>query len=129
MKFFSLNDCYSTYDDFQFPPPPQHHQIVSNPLNMCSERRNEFQSSSDDADSNSDSSQSDCYPLISKCQSARNNGMYKFRGFLGDGSPVSNILSILPPIGVFWDIENCQVSLLSSCQRVKVVLFAKSPEI
>lgn len=112
VKFLSINDYYSTYDDFQFPPPPQH-QITSNALKIGSERKNEFQScSSDDTDSNSDSSQSDCYPLMSKSQSARNNSMYKFRGYLSDGSPVSNILSILPPIGVFWDIENCQVSTL-----------------
>jgi hypothetical protein len=28
------------------------------------------------------------------------------RGYQSDGSPIT----VMPPIGVFWDIENCQVS-------------------
>lgn len=110
VKVVSIDDSdyYSTYDDFQFPPPP-HHEILPNSMKMCSETKIESSSSSDDADTNSDSSHSDCYPLMPKSQSSRNNAMYKFRGYLSDGSPVSNILNMLPPIGVFWDIENCQV--------------------
>lgn len=109
MRFHRVNDYYSMYN-FQFPPPPRHHEIISNSLRICSENKNELPTSSDEVDTNSDSSQSDCYPLITKSQSNKNSGMYKFRGYLSDGSPVSHILSILPPIGVFWDIENCQVN-------------------
>jgi hypothetical protein len=111
-KIVSIDDAdyYLAYDDFQFPPPP-HHEILSNSLKMCSETKNDSSSSSDDADTNSDSSQSECYPLMPKSQPSRNAALYKFRGYLSDGSPVSNILNMLPPIGVFWDIENCQVSV------------------
>lgn len=114
VKIVSIDDTdyYSTYDDFQFPPPP-HHEVLSNSLKMCSESKNPSSSSSDDADTNSDSSHSDCYPLLQKTQSSRNNALFKFRGYC-DGSPVSNILNMLPPIGVFWDIENCQVSLFEN---------------
>lgn len=111
VKVVSIDDSdyFTTYDDFQFPPPP-HHQDLSNSLKVCSDSKNISSSSSDDVDTNSDSSHSDCYPLMPKTQSSRSNALYsKFKGYLSDGSPVSNILNMLPPIGVFWDIENCQV--------------------
>jgi hypothetical protein len=35
-----------------------------------------------------------------------------FRGYQSDSSPGAfhSLPNFLPPIGVFWDIENCQVS-------------------
>lgn len=109
-RFHAINEYYPPCN-FQFPPPPQH-QIMCNSSRLGSNScRNDLPSSSDESDTSSDSSQSDFYPLMPKMPSNRSNTMYKFRGYLSDGSPVSNILSILPPIGVFWDIENCQVRI------------------
>jgi len=38
--------------------------------------------------------------------------LFTFRGYQSDGSPVAlhSLPRFLPPIGVFWDIENCQAS-------------------
>ncbi|XP_065214486.1 meiosis regulator and mRNA stability factor 1-like isoform X2 [Planococcus citri] len=109
---YSMDDCCSTLENFIFPPPP----LLQLPLGEATPQKcldgKDGRSSSDDADSNSDSSQSDNYPILgsnSISLKPSRSSMFKFRGYFNDGSPVNNILSILPPIGVFWDIENCQV--------------------
>lgn len=123
MRFHAINEFYPPYN-FQFPPPPQH-PIMCNSSRLGPEScRNDLPSSTDESDTSSDSGQSDCYPVMPKMPSNRSNAMYKFRGYLSDGSPVSNILSILPPIGVFWDIENCQVRIkfVNFCILYNIVL-------
>lgn len=39
--------------------------------------------------------------------------VHSLRGYESDGSPIGfrSQANFLPPIGVFWDIENCAVSL------------------
>lgn len=110
---YSMDDSYTTLEHFIFPPPPLVELPVGETvLQKCLDNKDALRSSSDDADSNSDSSHSDNYPIIgsnSRSIKPSRSTIFKFRGYFNDGSPVNNILSILPPIGVFWDIENCQV--------------------
>lgn len=109
---YAINDCCTSLEHFIFPPPPHLEVPPGDPERKCFNSKEGSPSSSDDVDSNSDSSQSDNFPLVgnSGCLKSSKNAMFKLRGYFNDSnSPVSNILSMLPPIGVFWDIENCQV--------------------
>lgn len=90
---------------FVFPPPPTPPSQL-NPRRSVSACSHCYSIS--DSDSQSDSGRGHggrsspvtiCHPL------------FTFRGYQSDGSPVAlhSLPRFLPPIGVFWDIENCQV--------------------
>lgn len=115
INFFSairkLNDyhsCDEIYNEdtvelakFKFPPPPKiplEHSLSYSP-----------RQSNSDVDTTSDSqSDTGCSRGQSSPTKIRNT-VYTFRGYQSEGSPVTTLPKCLPPIGVFWDIENCQV--------------------
>lgn len=127
---------------FKFPPPPRL-PILSASRRKC---ESSCQSVSDDTETNSDS-QSDqasknrkrSMPIpipscnknhssgnatTSSSSGSNNHHRSNNRGYQSDGSPVRN----LPPIGVFWDIENCQIprgkSAISVAQAIRDKFFA-----
>lgn len=85
---------------FKFPPPPQiplEHSLSYSP-----------RQSNSDVDTTSDS-QSDTGDRGMSSPIRIRNTVYAFRGYQSEGSPVTTLPKCLPPIGVFWDIENCQI--------------------
>ncbi|XP_021942540.1 meiosis regulator and mRNA stability factor 1 isoform X2 [Zootermopsis nevadensis] len=88
---------------FVFPPPPPSHLQPRRPVSACSHCY-----SASDSDSQSDSGRGlggRSSPITIR------HPLFTFRGYQSDGSPVAlhSLPRFLPPIGVFWDIENCQV--------------------
>lgn len=115
-----------TNPNFKFPSPPK----ISNGLFISPHNTTSSSYSHSDSDSASDSdslySNSDVYdqefsrcnnPLSSKKTKKSFNRLrssYDSRGYTNNLIPYSHkhlFAHYLPPIGVFWDIENCQVSL------------------
>ncbi|PSN57152.1 hypothetical protein C0J52_01493 [Blattella germanica] len=98
---------------FVFPPPPP-------PPIPCVSRRpvsaSPYFYNVSDSDSQSDSGRG---VADHSSPIAIRHPLITFRGYQSDGSPVAlqSLPRFLPPIGVFWDIENCQ-----SAQPVDVVV-------
>lgn len=132
-NYFGSIEPYScdhqTEPNFKFPSPPH----INNGLFVSSKEPPNTTSSSyshSDSDSASDSdslcSNSDIYDqeysrynnqLLSskktKKSTNRLRSSYNSRGYTNNSIPYSHKHSFahyLPPIGVFWDIENCQVN-------------------
>lgn len=93
-KLFPSEDI--TQSNFKFPPPPPI------PLLVPSVKDNE--SSDSYSDSNSVSGDTRRLKIYPKLNVTYQNCVESDPGYRSDGSPQR-----LPPIGVFWDIENCQV--------------------
>lgn len=89
---------------FVFPPPPPPQLHPRRPVSTSC-----YCYSISDSDSQSESGGGlgeQSSPI------AIHHPLLTFRGYQSDSSPVAfhSLPSFLPPIGVFWDIENCQVS-------------------
>jgi hypothetical protein len=89
---------------FVFPPPPPPQLHPRRPVSASS-----YCYSISDSDSQSESGRGlggQSSPITV------HRPLLTFRGYQSDGSPVAlhSLPHFLPPIGVFWDIENCQVS-------------------
>jgi hypothetical protein len=89
---------------FVFPPPPPLRLHPRRPVSASS-----YCYSISDSDSQSESGRGhgeQSSPITV------HHSLMTFRGYQSDGSPVTlhSLPNFLPPIGVFWDIENCQVS-------------------
>lgn len=120
--------------NFKFPSPPYHtNDYYNSPKELLPQNNTTSSSySHSDSDSASDSdslySNSDVYDqecsqydnqLLpykkNKKSFSRLRSSYTSRGYTNNSIPYSfkhSFAHYLPPIGVFWDIENCQVSLL-----------------
>nr|CAD7258160.1 unnamed protein product [Timema shepardi] len=112
----SLEMDQSSNSSFVFPPPPQMRScrpLSASPYFCVS-----------DSDSHSDSGWGgggSSSPL------AIRHSVLALRGYQSDGSPVNlrSLPSFLPPIGVFWDIENCHVPKGRSALAVVEVIRTK----
>lgn len=123
--------------NFKFPSPPhlsnRHYLSPKEPLLQNNTTSSSYSHSDSDSASDSDSiySNSDAYeqecprndnqllPYKKNKKSAnRLRSSYNSRGYSTNSIPCNykhSFAHYLPPIGVFWDIENCQVS----CNRIK----------
>jgi hypothetical protein len=91
---------------FVFPPPPPPPSQV-NPRRPMSASSYCYNVSDSDSQSDSGRGIGGQSSPVTICHS-----VFTFRGYQSDSSPVTlhSQSRFLPPIGVFWDIENCQVS-------------------
>lgn len=101
---------------FKFPAPPQKPKY-------CLSKNMSYLSTSD-SDSQSDSGQYGSKGISSP--SCVHSGL-KCQGYQSEGSPIPlhSVPRLLPPIGVFWDIENCQVPKGRSAVAVAEVIRKK----
>ncbi|CAH0384516.1 unnamed protein product [Bemisia tabaci] len=91
--------------NFKFPPPPRLRIPASSSASRLPSASALCYQTVSDFETNSDTSQSD-----SNTEVVKRSSPIPIRGYQSDGSPVQySIPKTLPPIGVFWDIENCQV--------------------
>ncbi|XP_023712451.1 meiosis regulator and mRNA stability factor 1 isoform X5 [Cryptotermes secundus] len=99
---------------FVFPPPPPPQLHPRRPVSACS-----YCYSISDSDSQSESGLGGQSSPITV-----HHPLLTFRGYQSDGSPVAlhSLPHFLPPIGVFWDIENCQVPKGRSAVAVAQVI-------
>ncbi|KAJ4443913.1 hypothetical protein ANN_05700 [Periplaneta americana] len=102
---------------FVFPPPPP--PPIIHPRRPVS--ASSYCYSVSDSDSQSESGRGhggQSSPI------AIRHPLFTFRGYQSDGSPVAlhSLPRFLPPIGVFWDIENCQVPKGRSALAVAQVI-------
>lgn len=99
------DDSPKKVSNFKFPPPPKV-LSVNSPSKSCSPL---WQSISDVETTSDSLSDTGVRETSSPIAVQHHNTVYGMRGYQSDGSPVSTLSRCLPPIGVFWDIENCQV--------------------
>lgn len=86
--------------------------LISNHVHNNGDMLNSSSSSiSDDVDINSDCARSDSSSPSEVTNPSERALLRMMNGMLCNQSPpVNQAANFLPPIGVFWDIENCQVN-------------------